>query len=379
MRNSKTFLLIIILAMTSFSGLADEFVRTIGPGSFGNLYALAINPVNPEKIITAIDMGIAYRTENGGATWMLCGGAILNNTNPAYRGGLSALYDSHNPETVYMGAIHGLYRSDNGGKSWRMMQGGEPRWSLNALASDPANSDVIYAASGYGDRTTGWWSNGIGRSRDRGVTFEWLPRPGGDIQHDPVGVRGYTRIIVARGVPGAKGQIFLCGPGGFFRSDDSGTHWLDLEPRIPYSATFRRLRNRSIVADIALLQNGTLLLARCPGIVDGQNTGGLFISSDMGNTWQEWQYSFAPPPDSGPGCKIGTNGDPRQIYLGTSYAVFGTADGGKRWKCLTDPRVSFGRFKYATEFTEKNISPQWRKFQGRRSRYLEHSQRVRVF
>jgi len=71
-----------------------------------------------------------------------------------------------NPNTVFAGiAFGGLYRSDDGGLSWRPAASGlNPESAISDILFDPKNPAVIYAADLF---------SGVYRSGDNGET--WIP------------------------------------------------------------------------------------------------------------------------------------------------------------------------------------------------------------
>ena len=332
------WLIAIIITLISGIGFCDDFVRTLGPGSFGNLFGIGIDPHDDDTVITTIDMGIAYRTENGGEIWSLTGGNSQENINPAYRGGLCVRFDPRGNQRVYIGGVHGLFRSDDGGRRWYLVQGGTPATPINDIAFNPANPDTLYITCGYGKRSGGWWKHAAGVSHDGGRTLKWMNNP----------VRnGETRESIAFSRIIQHGtMLYLCGPGGLFRSQDAGKSWLDLEGGIPYASAWRKSKGFSIASDIAVLPDGRLLVIRCPGRLGKIETGGFSVSADGGNTFSEWEKNFHIPPERGPHCKIEiATSNPAFMYLGCFNAVYGTRDGGKNWTFLSDHRVHWKNFR----------------------------------
>ncbi|HYK82096.1 MAG TPA: hypothetical protein VEU55_03050 [Gemmatimonadales bacterium] len=121
-----------------------------------------------------------YRSADGGKTWAPVGGRGL----PAGPHGRIGLAAARGPEgsRVYalVGAREGagLYRSDDGGASWRLA-GADPRitsrnWYFCRVTVDPRNADVVYVPN-----------VALLRSTDGGATFEAIKgAPGGDDYHE---------------------------------------------------------------------------------------------------------------------------------------------------------------------------------------------------
>ncbi len=346
-------LTLLALSAVSLLGAEERFLRTMGPASFGQLIGLDVNPKNPDSVITAIDMGLAYRTSDGGKHWELCGGSTFANINPAFRGGLAVAYNPVNPAIVYMASVHGLYKSEDGGKRWQLMQGGTPDYTFGAIALDPAHPEIVYVATGMKQNSViRWGLHSIARSPDGGKTLEWLTRPGGEKKADPSPERSYFRIVIDPRSPLAgKGKghqrLYLCGTGGLWRSDDYGKSWVDLEKNVPGAEAYRQKNpERSLVCDLALLPDGTLLAVKQLIIKGEPKEDGIFASANHGATWRRWEGSPKLTSGADSYCQIAVSPkDPQRIYFSTTYAVYGTRDGGKHWRRLTDHRCQWMRFE----------------------------------
>jgi hypothetical protein len=90
-----------------------------------------------------------YKSIDGGETWKNMGlkssehiGKILvdpNNSNIIYVAAIGPLWSS--------GGERGVYKSVNGGETWRLMLGIDADTGINDLIMDPRDSQVIYAAA----------------------------------------------------------------------------------------------------------------------------------------------------------------------------------------------------------------------------------------
>ena len=113
-----------------------------------------------------------------------------------------------NPDIVYVAAGHafgpnphrGVYKTTDGGKTWRSVLFRNDQTGVSDLILDPTNPDVLYAAFWQAERTP--WSlesaapgSGIFKTTDGGETGRSSPRtpglPQGAVgQHRPRGVGG---------------------------------------------------------------------------------------------------------------------------------------------------------------------------------------------
>ena len=131
---------------------------------------------------------------------------------------LAMAADPTNADLVLAGTDTGLYRSVDGGAQWTALGSGlagSPNdVRIDALAFDPNNPDIVYAAHEDNVATK------IARSIDRGSSF-------GIVSEDLPILKQVTSLVVH---PHKPGHLLLAGSdfqqlSGLFRSTDGGAHW----------------------------------------------------------------------------------------------------------------------------------------------------------
>src|SRR5262249_12278940 len=137
------------LNSAAFGGLR---LRSVGPAlTSGRVAALAVHPKDRATWYVAAASGRVWKTPNAGPTRP----PIFENEG-SYSIGAVAL-DPRNPEVVWVGTGEnnsqrsvgygdGVYRSDDGGKSWRNV-GLPASEHVGKIVIDPRNSDVVYVAA----------------------------------------------------------------------------------------------------------------------------------------------------------------------------------------------------------------------------------------
>ncbi|MCD6180189.1 MAG: hypothetical protein J7K39_09835 [Bacteroidales bacterium] len=137
------------LEETSFSGLKW---RSIGPAfTSGRISDFAVNPNNPSEYYVAASAGHIWKTVNNGTTW-----TPVFDKNGAYSIGALKM-DPNNSNVVWagtgennhqraLGYGNGIYKTIDGGKSWKNMGLKESR-QIGMIAIDPRNSDIVYVAA----------------------------------------------------------------------------------------------------------------------------------------------------------------------------------------------------------------------------------------
>lgn len=147
-------------ACTALHGAADGAPalqaadwQSTGWGGGGFFFAAAYHPTKDGVIYMAGDCCGVYKTEDHGRNWR-----IINRGLAAYAV-YSLAVDRSNPETVYAATEEGLCKSTDGGEHWQTLPQtgrkelritGERKLSIRSIAVDPSDGKVVYAASPAG-------------------------------------------------------------------------------------------------------------------------------------------------------------------------------------------------------------------------------------
>jgi hypothetical protein len=138
-----------LLKSSVFSGVK---IRGIGPAFMsGRIGDIAIHPEQDNIWYVAVGSGGVWKTYNNGITWE----PIFDN-QPSYSIGCVAI-DPSNHNTIWVGTGEnvggrhvgygdGIYRSLDGGKSWKNMGLKESR-HISEIIIHPENSNVIWVAA----------------------------------------------------------------------------------------------------------------------------------------------------------------------------------------------------------------------------------------
>ncbi len=121
------------------------------------IMALDVHPQNPRRIYAATAIGL-YLSEDGGGSWRHLQG-LRDMTMNLPRGAepspgenfiiYDVLIDPFEPQTIYAATLeYALWRSSDGGETWQQASAGmDPNQQMFGLLADPNRQDVIYASS----------------------------------------------------------------------------------------------------------------------------------------------------------------------------------------------------------------------------------------
>lgn len=310
-----------VLDETSLAGLK---FRSVGPAlTSGRISDFAVNPLNPKEFYVASSAGGVWKTINAGNTFkpifdeqgsfsIGCITLDPNNSNVVWVG----TGENNNQRSVDFG--DGIYRSNDGGKSWKNM-GLKNSEHIGMITIDPRNSDVIYVAA-VGPLWSSGGDRGVYKSLDGGNSWKAIltvdeNTGANEILMDP---RNPDVLYVA--MHQRRRHVFTYiggGPGsGVYKTTDAGATWNKINEGLP------------------AVDMGRIGLAISPAdpekiyaIVEAaQGKGGFYRSTNRGASWDKrndfvtsgnyYQELFADPID------------PDKVYAMNNWMRV-TRDGGK--------------------------------------------------
>ncbi len=254
--------------------------RLIGPASGGRVARVAGVSGDPLTYFAATAAGGVWRSLDGGLEWK-----PVFDDEPVSSIGSVAVAPS-DPNVVWVGSGegnirgnvakgNGIYRSTDGGETWRHVWTGEGQ--IGALAIDPRDADVAFAAvlgSPFGPSP----DRGIYRTTDGGVSWTKVlfvdnDTGASDVSLDPANPRiVFAGMWQARRTPWS---LTSGGPGsGLYLSRDGGTTWKHIQGEGLPDGIWGKVGVRVAPSDPA----------RVYALIEAKE-GGLFRSDDGGTTF----------------------------------------------------------------------------------------------
>jgi photosystem II stability/assembly factor-like uncharacterized protein len=388
------------LLAASYGAARQDAWEIIGPGGGGAQFFPAINPQNPNDVFVACDMTGAYVSHDGGDSWRMFS---LGQVSKGF------IFDPNDARTVYTrtsgegssGRAGALWRSTDAGGAWRLVypdpatvtgvfengdhamnfiasSAGDPG-EIQALAVDPADSHVLYAAMRRNRASRLFISADWGKTwKDaadlagggRFITIDARsPREDRTIYvigENSVAMRkagawqrgaaakGVTSFVdVALGFSAGKAVIYAAAEHGLFVSEDGGASWR--ESRLPGEAPeFEAIAASAHHGEVAYLSYGHLS-------VGGEHFFGVAKTTDAGRTWTlAWKEAvrqagsnihdvwvsqrFGPKWGDKPLNLTVAADDPNLCFGTDDGRTMRTRDGGRNWEGVYSRRTGDGSY-----------------------------------
>jgi len=258
------------------SGLALAQIWQICPALAGN----------PDVVYCGAEPAALFESRDAGYTWNVVSGLLSHEHRPQWQpggGGLclhTIVLDPHDENRMLVAiSTGGVYRSDDGGRSWKARNVGvraeflpdkypEFGQCVHKVVHNPSrpaqlflqNHWGLYRSDDWGDM---WHDIANGVPSDFGFAMQMHPNEPGTVYIIPLESDEF------RCVPEAKLRVY--------RTRNAGASWEALSSGLPQSEAFETVLRDSLAAD-------SLDPA---GIYFGTRNGKLFASADDGDNWRE--------------------------------------------------------------------------------------------
>ncbi|HZI93735.1 MAG TPA: glycosyl hydrolase [Patescibacteria group bacterium] len=315
------------LKADTFSGLE---LRGIGPAiTSGRILDVAVQPGEPSTWYVASASGGVWKTINAGISW-----TPVFDSQGSYSIGCVTL-DPKNPLVVWVGSGEnnsqrsvsygdGVYKSTDGGKTWENM-GLKASEHIGRIAIDPRDSNVVYVAA-QGPLWAPGGDRGLYKTTDGGRTWKQSLKIGDYTGINEVVLDPRNPDVLFASAYQRHRQIFTLIDGGpesaIYKSIDAGASWKKLDNGLPKEEMGRiGLAISPVDPDVVY------------AVVEAAGkAGGFFRSTDAGGSWEKMS-DYVP---GGPQYYNEIFADPLNVGRVYSMDVFlqVTEDGGKTFHKL---------------------------------------------
>jgi photosystem II stability/assembly factor-like uncharacterized protein len=316
-------------AGTTFEPIFD------GQGSY-SIGCVTLDPIDPDVVWVGTGENVSgrhvgfgdgvYRSRDGGRTWKNMG---LRASEHVSR----ILVDPRDSNVVYVaaegplwssGGERGVFKSTDGGETWKQVLAIDADTGVASLVFDPRDPDVLYAAAFQRRRTV--WSylaggpgSGIHKSTDGGATWRELTQglPKGDMGKIGLAVSPLDPDLVYATIEAQPDER------GFYRSADGGESW---EKRSDYlSGGTGPHYYQEIYASPHRLDRVIQMDVFLHATDDGGKT--FYEVGDADKHSDNHALAFVA-------------GDPDYLLVGTDGGLYESFDAGKTWKFVTNLPVT---------------------------------------
>jgi photosystem II stability/assembly factor-like uncharacterized protein len=254
---------------------------------------LEVVPKNPTALFIGTMEGL-YRSIDGGATWKKSG---------EFEEARFLSADPKSPDTLYLGSGGALYVSTNGGMEWETVQ--NENFNIQDLVIDPKNPSQMYAISGDSTSPVSpvFTHDAVVRaSKDGG-------RHWSDIYHPEE-----TSIFCLAIDPGTPLRLYAGTSSGFFQSLDGGKTW--------------EAHNSGLTAEQF---GGMVIDPTAPCRFYRSKPGTLMKSEDCGVHWTKIT-TITPDNVLPDGSLLLDKNHPSTLYLLGVHNILKSQDGGENWR-----------------------------------------------
>ncbi len=332
-------LALMCISATAF-GAVDSVFENIGMGGGGGIFASGMSPVDPNFMLTSSDMSGCYRTDNGGKSWRMINFTQIN--------GAIKCKPYFHPTKV-------------GVVMWKDKISTDKAWTWKSVSkSAPWGRGVTHCAV-HGDSALAMYvgtAAGIWGSHDNGATwkqiasgacggihimpdgtaygaagsslYRWQAGRSEPAKVDTSGVSGSLRALAVGGAK-AKHSIHVVGSGGVFTSIDSGASW-------------KRSQSQGGIVDVVMAKNQANIAYSCDRMK-------CYVTKDGGGTWTstfdmnrnaerswvqteiKWGYYI-----TANGLNV-CQGKGDFVMITTQGDIYASTDAGGSWKQLMNQQV----------------------------------------
>jgi len=264
------------------------------PGVHGkSIRALALAPSNPKVLVIGALDGV-FRSNDAGESWK----RISPEAHKDIRNIESIAIDPKNPDTVYAGTWHLAWKTSDGGNTWKQINRGMIDDSdVFSIIVDPQSPNVVFASA----------CSGIYKSQTAGELFSKVPGI-------PFSSR---RTRVLKQDPNHANVVYAGTTEGLWRTENSGQTWTRItsgsliindillnasEPGLvmlatdrigvltstnmakTFTATNKGFSHRQVASVLVDSKNSNRVYA---STLNDRESGGVFVSNNAGTQWQQ--------------------------------------------------------------------------------------------
>lgn len=348
---TETIIPIIFLLLFAPESIPSVSWSSIGPGGGGWLSAITVLNDQESTMYVGCDVGGIYKSTDHGQTW------VIKNKGLSTYYVQDIAYNPQDHDILFAATRGGVFKSVNGGESWEIKRDHFPNESLYEFSApvsdivvDPKTPTTVYAAigitrAGYETDSNHWEDvepidavfkikGSIFKSSNGGENWRQIRGTG-----IPTSALIYSLAID----PQDTDTLYAATDQGMYKSTDSGEIWNPINNGLPdYLHAMKVLINPKNTSTLYVTMWAE------PGSASWQ--GGIYKSTDGGNSWVAKNTGFPDPAATGNIYGFTSNfpvlvinpDNPEILYTGNTPwtpdpGVYKTINGGDSWALVSIP------------------------------------------
>ncbi len=313
---------------------------TLSPYTFK---ALAVSPANADVLLLGSHPDDwpyrLYKSTDGGVSWRVIQAFELDPHGAQnWAASLTSVeemrFTSDDGNHVWLTDWWNVWQSSDGGESWKQVHRGLQNTVVNDIKTHPALPQTLFLCA---------MDNGLMVSTDGGST--WKRRMNGVLdghaQEIEISVSNPSKMYLLAQPWGRKDRIFV------YKSLDGGASWQDISLPTPSQPlpSLGYVDGLPTNLEIDPVSDDTVYV--------GTNGYGVFKTTDGGKTWASASTGLTTPYIKGPHALLVHPGSPGTLYASTQAGgIFKTTNGGVSWSAIS-PGFTFS-FGMAMDPTNPN-------------------------
>ncbi len=264
--------------------LSSMKLRAIGPAiNSGRIGDFAVNPDNPSEYYVAVCSGGVWKTTNAGTTYK-----PVFDSQKSYSIGCITM-DPNNHNVIWVGTGEnnsqrsvnwgdGVYRSQDGGKNWKNVGLGDSE-HIGMIVVHPDDSNTVYVAA-QGPLWKSGGERGLYRTTDGGTTWKRILHVSDDTGINEVHMDPRNPNVLYASAYQRRRRVWTLingGPeSGVYKSEDGGESWRKINKGLPGG-------DKGRIGLTVSPANPEIIYA----IVEAQGGGGIYRSTNRGESWSK--------------------------------------------------------------------------------------------
>lgn len=312
--------------------------RNVGPGAGGWVKTIVFSRHDPNRYFVGSDVNGFHRTDDDGKSYRI-GNVGLDNLNIE-----EIAEHPTDPDTLYLAIEGGIYKTTDGGRTWKEKRNGMPPKAPSSYALSfadvvlaPDDPERVYACVGFRSGRKFHHTDFIFISDDGGEHWRSLVA-GGTFEKG-------TCVLSLSIDPQNVKRMLAATSAGLFASADAGVHWARAEKGLPAEYRVNRVvrapSDRNVVYAVLRAKRA-----------DGEWYAEVYRSGNGGDTWEQRSAGLE-------ACDRGTGKsrraasynrlavdpkDPDNIYIGGACYwthILHSSDGGRSWNSPADKKLKW--------------------------------------